>query len=310
MWSLHFERRGQGVLSALAPLMPPCQYPPPPAASLSHVQPTGKVTGPPRTRHPRQILRDEEPAEARSTQDSRAPSVFSMAHVNFAASYARQLSEQDKEVWPRKLLRGIHCGRGCSWRDGPSCAKGCSTPPAAVTGGCWVMDAGRVFIDRSWQGTDGLVLCPYSSIQQHPPPPPRKPSANPAWTRSVHLVAPGQRHRQQPGSGTADPGVVKQDKSSRGSVDTTKTRSGPQRVRMSSGERPIGAAKGTQSDTEALCQPPPPPHPPSCLGLCTTARVSPPTLWRRGRFQKASAQIGRQHRPVSFHASIPWGIED
>ena len=28
---------------------------------------------------------------------------------------------------------------------------------------------------------------------------------------------------------------------------------------MSSGERPIGAAKGTQSDTEALCQYPPPP---------------------------------------------------
>ena len=27
---------------------------------------------------------------------------------------------------------------------------------------------------------------------------------------------------------------------------------------MSSGERPIGAAKGTQSDTEALCQAPPP----------------------------------------------------
>ena len=82
--------------------------------------------------------------------------------------------------------------------------------------------------------------------------------ANPAWTRSVHLDAPGQRHGQQPVSGTADPGVVKQDKSSRGSVDTTKTRLGPQRVRMSSGERPIGAAKGKQSDTEALCQPPPP----------------------------------------------------
>ena len=29
---------------------------------------------------------------------------------------------------------------------------------------------------------------------------------------------------------------------------------------MSSGERPIGAARGKQSDTEALCQPPPPPH--------------------------------------------------
>ena len=83
-------------------------------------------------------------------------------------------------------------------------------------------------------------------------------SANAAWTRSVHLDAPGQRHGQQPVSGTADPGVVKQDKSSRGSVDTTKTRSGPQRVRMSSGERPTGAAKGKQIDTEALCQPPPP----------------------------------------------------
>ena len=81
-------------------------------------------------------------------------------------------------------------------------------------------------------------------------------SANPAWTRRVHLDAPGQRHGQQPVSGIADPGVVKQDKSSRGSVDTTKTRLGPQGVRMS--ERPIGAAKGKQSDTEALCQPPPP----------------------------------------------------
>ena len=95
----------------------------------------------------------------------------------------------------------------------------------------------------------------------HPPPPPptgnRHQSANPAWTRSVHLDAPGQRHGQQPVSGTADPGVVKQDKPSRGSVDTTKTRSDPRRVRMSSGERPIGAAKGKQSDTEALCHTPP-----------------------------------------------------
>ena len=81
---------------------------------------------------------------------------------------------------------------------------------------------------------------------------------SPAWTRSVHLDAPGQRHGQQPVSGTADPGVVRQDKSSRGSADTTKTRSDPQRVRMSSGERPIGAAKGKQPDTEALCQTPPP----------------------------------------------------
>ena len=57
--------------------------------------------------------------------------------------------------------------------------------------------------------------------------------------------------------GQPTPGVVKQDKSSGGSVDTTKTHSGPQRVRMSSGERPIGAATGKQPNTEALCQPPP-----------------------------------------------------
>ena len=40
----------------------------------------------------------------------------------------------------------------------------------------------------------------------------------------------------------------------------TKTRSDPQRVRMSCGEGPIGTAKGKQSDTEALCHPPPPHH--------------------------------------------------
>ena len=61
-----------------------------------------------------------------------------------------------------------------------------------------------------------------------------------------------------PSPGRPTPGVVKQDKSSGGSVDTTKTRSEPQRVRMSGGERPIGAARGKQSDTEALCHPPPP----------------------------------------------------
>ena len=61
-----------------------------------------------------------------------------------------------------------------------------------------------------------------------------------------------------PFPGQPTPGVVKQDKSSGGSVGTTKTRSGPQRVRVSSGERPIGAAKGKQPDTEALCQTPRP----------------------------------------------------
>ena len=60
-----------------------------------------------------------------------------------------------------------------------------------------------------------------------------------------------------PALGQPTPGAVKQDKSSGGSVDTTETRSDPQRVRMSSGERPIGAAKGKRPDTEALCQTPP-----------------------------------------------------
>ena len=39
-----------------------------------------------------------------------------------------------------------------------------------------------------------------------------------------------------------------------------KPRSDPQGVRMSSGKRPTGAAKGKQPNTEALCQPPPPPQ--------------------------------------------------
>ena len=61
-----------------------------------------------------------------------------------------------------------------------------------------------------------------------------------------------------PSLGQPTPGVVKQDKSSGGSV---KTRSDPQRVGMCSGERPIGAAKGKQTKTMALCRPPPPKGP-------------------------------------------------
>ena len=69
------------------------------------------------------------------------------------------------------------------------------------------------------------------------------------------------------------PPLVKQEKSCRGSADATKTRSSPQRVRMSSGERPIGAAKGKKSDTEALCQIPPPPMSDSAASqVCTHYR--------------------------------------
>ena len=88
-------------------------------------------------------------------------------------------------------------------------------------------------------------------------------SANRAWTRSVHLDAPGQQHGQQPVSGTSDPRVVKQDKSSRGFIDTTKTRSYPQRVGMHHGRSPIGAAKGKQTNNMASCQPRSPPVLPS-----------------------------------------------
>ena len=82
-------------------------------------------------------------------------------------------------------------------------------------------------------------------------------SANPAWTNS---------------------GVVKKDKSSRGSVDTTKTRLDPQRVGMCSGETPIGATKGKQTNTMATCQTharfmrPWEPVPPGAL-------PTPPPLW-------------------------------
>ena len=87
-----------------------------------------------------------------------------------------------------------------------------------------------------------------------PPPRPRQTQHGLGVCLWRHLVN-GTGNSLSPGQPT--PGVVKQDKSSGGSVDTTKTRSGPQRVRMSSGERPIGAAKGKQPNTEALCQPPP-----------------------------------------------------
>ena len=53
---------------------------------------------------------------------------------------------------------------------------------------------------------------------------------------------------------------------------------------MSSGERPIGAAKGKQSDTEALCQPPPPP--------VAQARACPSTQWALNRcFQDFSGPL-------------------
>ena len=125
------------------------------------------------------------------------------------------------------------------------------------------------------------VLCPSSDaagrftcspmLSMLPPPSPHAhtgagksvlESANPRMDSQCASGCPSSTARATaPSLGRPTPGVVKQDKSSGGSVDITKTRSDPQRVRMSSGERPIGAAKGKQSDTEALCPPPPPPPP-------------------------------------------------
>ena len=110
-----------------------------------------------------------------------------------------------------------------------------------------------------------------------PPPPPHK-CWSQCWSRQtphglevciwMHLVN-GTGNSPSPGQPT--PGVVKQDKSSRGSVDTTQTHSGPQRVRMSSGERPIDAAKGKQPNTEALCQTFPLQPPPTWGGETVTS---------------------------------------
>ena len=87
---------------------------------------------------------------------------------------------------------------------------------------------------------------PEHSLWGSPPPPPH---------HQMHLV---NSTGNSPSLGQPTPGVVKQDKSSGGSVDTTKTCSDPRRVRMCKGQRPIGTAKGKRPNTEALCHPPPP----------------------------------------------------
>ena len=80
-----------------------------------------------------------------------------------------------------------------------------------------------------------------------PPPPP--------WsTARATALSPGR----------PTPGVVKQDKSSGGSVDTTKTRSGPRRVRMSKGREANRRRQRQTIRYRGLVPTPPPPaaHPP------------------------------------------------
>ena len=63
---------------------------------------------------------------------------------------------------------------------------------------------------------------------------PSPPTSTPKTAISTTKQTFGKQHFSTepppPPGGTADPGVVKQDKSSRGSVGTTKRRSDPQRV--------------------------------------------------------------------------------
>ena len=137
----------------------------------------------------------------------------------------------------------------------------------------------------------GRMACAHST----PPPPALKSVLESANSRMDSECTSGctwsTARATAPSPGQPTPGVVKQDKSSGGSVDTTKTRSGPQRVRMSSGERPIGAAKGKQSDTEALCQPPP---------RTQHSPPPPPTLPPPGGLQGAAVSViisGKPHQP-------------
>ena len=180
-----------------------------------------------------------------------------------------------------------------------------------------------------WYGDSCTATVP--SVCAMPPPPPPDThmhksvleSANPRMDSECASGCTWSTARATaPSPGRPTPGVVKQHKSSGGSVDTTKTRSGPQRVRMSSGERPIGAAKGEQPITEALCQPPPPPvravqHQPHSQGTGPTTwcvmRSSPTaaTTYAPGGVPAYGAATGMtgmwrvQHWPLSPQRLLP-----
>ena len=104
----------------------------------------------------------------------------------------------------------------------------------------------------------------------------------PAWTRSVHLDAPGQRHGQQPVSGTADP----QSRSSGGSVDTTKTRSGQNEQWREANRR---RQRQTNRYRGLVPTPPPPASHSSSASVSTTVPHMPPN---------ADGRPGRVVQPI------------
>ena len=104
-----------------------------------------------------------------------------------------------------------------------------------------------------WNRED--LVGPFSVHKRFGPRPPPPPFG--LGMDSVRLDAPGHRHGPQPRLRDGRPPEANRTSHPGAPFETTKTFSGPRRVRMSSGERPMGAARGKQSDTEALCQTPP-----------------------------------------------------
>ena len=76
--------------------------------------------------------------------------------------------------------------------------------------------------------------------------------------------------------------------------------SGPQRVRMSSGERPIGTAKGKQPNTEALCQTPPPTS--DIMPLQMYAMVPPPPCDSSARVRTTAGVVSVTLGTASYFA--------
>ena len=69
---------------------------------------------------------------------------------------------------------------------------------------------------------------------------------------------------------------------------------------MSSGERPIGVAKGKQPNTEALCQPPPT-RPPPLLSSNASPPPPPQTSLPLGNLDTINSPSATLHK--SFHPS-------
>ena len=169
----------------------------------------------------------------------------------------------------------------CGLEEGAKAVGGGTVAPLKASIPSWARAATRWPHIRWTEPECSRVQPSVCWMPLHVPRPHRTPEALPPPLGSTARAT-------APSPGRPTPGVVKQDKSSGGSVDTTKTRSGPQRVRMSSGERPIGAAKGNPPPGHGAEGPCPVPcraaaaaspaalHPsPACPRLCTSRHPLP-----------------------------------